>query len=71
MPAERPQKTHPHNDTSPWTLAYEMHCQQEEQSDSTSMSSAMEEQQPTHDALVDVYNREFPTASDKRVSFSQ
>jgi hypothetical protein len=42
---------------SPWTEVYAMFCQREEQAEDTSMQDAEAEQQPTHDALADVYNR--------------
>jgi hypothetical protein len=40
---------------SPWTEVYEQHCQQEE-ADSAGWNP--EEQEPTLNALEDVYNRE-------------
>ena len=44
---------------SPWTEMYAMFCQREEQAEDTSMQQDTQaEQQPTHDALADVYNRD-------------
>jgi len=51
---------------SPWTEAYDMYCQREEKAGSN--QPAMDaEQQPTHDALADVYIREDSGTSYKRV----
>jgi len=46
--------------TSPWTEAYAGHFDRADAAPFMQASSA-EEAQPTHDALVDVYNRETET----------
>jgi len=47
--------------TSPWTEAYAMHFDGAEFNAFMQAAQAEEEEQPTHDALVDVYNRETET----------
>lgn len=47
--------------TSPWTEAYTMHFDGAEFSAFMQAASANEEEQPTREALVDVYNRETET----------
>ncbi|NJR12599.1 hypothetical protein HC776_01560 [bacterium] len=47
--------------TSPWTEAYAMQFDRTVFSTFMQATSAAQEEQPTHDALVDVYNRETDT----------
>lgn len=47
-----------HSHNSPWTEMYDQHCQQEDMQADASMSDAQAEQEPTHNALADVYNRD-------------
>ncbi|MDQ7024539.1 MAG: hypothetical protein Q9P01_11820 [Anaerolineae bacterium] len=47
---------------SPWTEMFDMYCQREEMAESMSMQEDTQaEQQPTRDALADVYNRDTKT----------
>ena len=46
--------------TSPWTEAFAVHFERAE-SDATMQPMCAEEEQPTLEALVDVYNRETET----------
>ena len=59
-----PQEFLAHN--SPWTEMFNAQIDREEAASSRSMTmaDAQDEQQPTHDALADVYNRD--TANGKR-----
>jgi hypothetical protein len=45
---------------SPWTELFNFQSQQEEMAEATTpmQQDTQDEQQPTHDALVDVYNRD-------------
>jgi hypothetical protein len=44
---------------SPWTELFSFQSQQEEMAEAMPMQQeSQDEQQPTHDALVDVYNRD-------------
>ena len=44
---------------SPWTELFNFQSQQEEMAEATMpIQDTQDEQQPTHDALVDVYNRD-------------
>lgn len=61
-----PQYRQMDQDTSPWTRAYEMHCDAMPADDASSSYFTSDEQQPTHDALVDVYNRDTRTTNGKR-----
>ena len=54
-----------HSNNSPWTEMYSQYCQQEDNQAMQSMPDAQAEQEPTHDALADVYNRD-PYTSSKR-----
>ncbi|MGJ3238997.1 MAG: hypothetical protein ACFE0Q_09870 [Anaerolineae bacterium] len=53
---------------SPWTEMYDMHCQREdaEQKTSSMTTDTKAEQEPTHDALADVYNRDTTDNNSKR-----
>ena len=48
---------------SPWTELFSFQSQQEEMAEAMpTQQQTQDEQQPTHDALVDVYNRDDKTA---------
>ncbi|MEM9951940.1 MAG: hypothetical protein AAF846_10085 [Chloroflexota bacterium] len=58
-----------HANNSPWTEMYDLHCQREDVANAQDMSSMAEqkaEQDPTHDALADVYNRDETVKQSKR-----
>ncbi|GAB5492538.1 MAG: hypothetical protein Phog2KO_27530 [Phototrophicaceae bacterium] len=52
---------------SPWTDVFDMHCEREDAA-TADMSTADEqaEQEPTHNALADVYNRDDTKTNGKR-----
>lgn len=53
------QKHHFQSHNSPWTETYALHCAREDADANQAMGSkADQEQQPTHEALADVYNRQ-------------
>jgi hypothetical protein len=61
--------THKHefqSHNSPWTEIYDMHCDREDTSTTAPMPNPQEEQQPTLNALADVYNRNDTDAQSKR-----
>ena len=47
---------------SPWTEMFNQHCDEDMQANA-SMPDAQAEQEPTHEALADVYNRDTHTSS--------
>lgn len=47
-----------HSNNSPWTEMFNAQLDREEAASSHSMTDAQDEQQPTHDALADVYNKD-------------
>ena len=51
---------------SPWTEIYDMHCDREDSDATASMQHTTEEQQPTLNALADVYNRDDADTDSKR-----
>jgi len=51
------QKQEFHSYNSPWTEIYDMHCQHETLATGTATPQKSEEQEPTQNALADVYNR--------------
>lgn len=52
---------------SPWTEMYDMYCEHEDSAaTAAAMQTAQEEQQPTLDALADVYNRHDTDTHSKR-----
>lgn len=51
---------------SPWTEMYDMHCQREDAATNMSMADQEAEQEPTHNALADVYNRDETGNDSKR-----
>lgn len=51
---------------SPWTEMYDMHCEREDRAATAPMQSSQEEQQPTLNALADVYNRHHTETQSKR-----
>lgn len=57
------QESQSHN--SPWTEMYDMHCDREDTA-ATSTPNPQEEQQPTLNALADVYNRHDTDTQSKR-----
>lgn len=51
---------------SPWTEMYDMHCQREDAAADMSMADQQAEQEPTYNALADVYNRDETDNKSKR-----
>jgi hypothetical protein len=52
-------KHHFQSHNSPWTETFALHCAREDADANQAMGSkADQEQQPTHEALADVYNRQ-------------
>lgn len=51
---------------SPWTEIYDMYCEREDSATDTSMADEQAEQEPTHNALADVYNRDNTKTDSKR-----
>ena len=52
---------------SPWTEMYDMQCQREDAATADmSMAEQQAEQEPTHHALADVYNRDQTDNNSKR-----
>lgn len=51
---------------SPWTEMFDMHCQREETAEDMPMQDTQTEQQPTRDALADVYNRQDETDTHRK-----
>ena len=54
------------SNNSPWTEMYDMHCQQEDATADMSMADQQAEQEPTLNALADVYNRDEAENKSKR-----
>ncbi|MGB7340654.1 MAG: hypothetical protein WBC91_17280 [Phototrophicaceae bacterium] len=56
-----------HSHNSPWTELFDMHCQREDAATkSMEMADQNAEQEPTHNALADVYNRDETDDKSKR-----
>ncbi len=52
---------------SPWTELYEMYCQREDAATADmAMADSQAEQEPAHNALADVYNRDETGNNSKR-----
>lgn len=51
---------------SPWTEMYDMHCERENAAAEMSMADQRAEQEPTMNALADVYNRDDAKDNSKR-----
>lgn len=51
---------------SPWTEIFDMHCEREDSAADMSTVDENAEQEPTHNALADVYNRDNTITESKR-----
>lgn len=55
-----------HSYNSPWTEVYDMFCEREDAKTKQSEADTQAEQEPTQNALADVYNRDETEINSKR-----